>query len=57
MLFTHFCLCQGKKQKAGLYLQQAGNKLLNMFFHIFLIEVAIKLAILVSWHTTPVSLC
>ena len=23
----------GKKQKPGLYLQQAGNKLLNMFFH------------------------
>ena len=32
MLFTRFYLCQ-KKQKPGLYLQQAGNKLLNMFFH------------------------
>ena len=53
MLSTHFYLCQGKKQKPGLYLQQAGNKLLNMF----LIDVAIQLAVLISWRTTPVSLC
>ena len=26
MLFTHFCLCQEKKRKPGLYLQQAGSK-------------------------------
>ena len=48
MLFTHFYLCQEKKQNPGLYLQQGGSKLLNMFF-------PIKLAVLVSWRTTPVS--
>ena len=44
----------GKKQKPGLYLQQAGNKTAK---YVFLIGVAIKLAVLVSWRTTPVSLC
>ena len=34
-----------KKQKPGLYLQQAANKLLNMFFHR---GVAIKLAVTAS---------
>ena len=54
MLFTHFYLCQEKKQqKPCFYPQKAGNKLLNIFF----IRVAIKLAALVSWRTTPVSLC
>ena len=42
-----------KQQKPCFYLQKAGNKLLNIFF----IGVAIKLAALVSWRTTPVSLC
>ena len=32
MLFSHFSL-SGKKYKLVLYLQQAGNKLLKMFFH------------------------
>ena len=32
-MFTHFYLCQEKKYKPGFYLQQAGNRLLNMFFH------------------------
>ena len=30
ILFTHFYL-SGKKLKPGLYLQQAGNKLLHVF--------------------------
>ena len=33
MLFTKFYLMQGKKQKPGLYLQEAGNTLaLNSYF-------------------------
>ena len=31
MSLTHFYLCQEKK--SSLYLQQAGNKLLSLFFH------------------------
>ena len=42
-----------RKQKPALHLQQAGNKLPNMFF----IGIARKLAALVSWGTTPVFLC
>ena len=43
----------GKKQKPGLYLQQAGNKLLNMFFY----RCSYKISCFsVSWHTTPVPL-
>ena len=55
MLFTHLYFRQEEKQKAGLHLQQADNKLLNLFF--FSWGVAIKLAVLGSLHTTPVSLC
>ena len=32
MLFTHLYFRQEEKQKAGLHLQQADNKLLNLFF-------------------------
>ena len=43
MLFTHFYLCQ---EKTETWLVSPG-----------IIGVAIKLAVLVSSHTTPVSLC
>ena len=44
-----FWFMSGKK--IGIYLPQAGNKLLNMFFFI---GVALPI---VSWRTIPVSLC
>ena len=39
-------ICQEKKQKPGLHLQWAGNKLLIMFFH----RCSYEISCLVSWH-------
>ena len=48
---THFYLCQEKSRNlACISNKQVGNKLLKCFF----IGVAIKLAVLVSWHNSSI---
>ena len=72
MLFTYFYFMQGKKWKPGLYLQQKENIKPTTFLSTnwqktplgkmnckicFFVGIAIKIAVVVSWCTTPVSVC